>query len=190
MRKEVCGFFLAATILGCDRDDSTDVRTQSVPKQQMPTAVATSMPTAAMPPLPGATVNPDAEKALAFDTPPGWSKEPPKSMRVVSFTIDGGAELIASQFPMFPGSLLDNLNRWRKQTGLPPAKSEIENPPTDTVVNGVPSKRFQIDSPDKRMILVWSEHGGTWFFKLLGPKAVVEQQTANFDRFIQSVKFQ
>jgi hypothetical protein len=40
-----------------------------------------------------------------------------------------------------------------------------------------------------RVLAGWTRHEGrTWFFKLTGPPAVVEQEKSNFAAFLQSVR--
>lgn len=49
---------------------------------------------------------------------------------------------------------------------------------------------FPEPPPKVRMLAAIFPHGErSWFFKLTGPNAVVEQQTEAFDRFIQSARF-
>jgi hypothetical protein len=60
---------------------------------------------------------------LAFDTPPGWEPRPdPSGMRLASFasTKDPDGDCSVTLFPGGPDSIPANVDRWRKQMGLPP----------------------------------------------------------------------
>lgn len=70
-----------------------------------------------------------------WTAPPGWTENPPRAMRLVTFLPPGGGkdapELYVSE--PFAGSVIENVNRWRKEVGakevteaeLPQATSEL-----------------------------------------------------------------
>jgi len=80
-----------------------------------------------------------------YTPPPGWKEAPPRAMRLVTFLPPGDGkqpELYLSQ--PFGGSLLDNVNRWRGEVGLPPVK-ETELPSVVTEVKLGDVKAYRVD---------------------------------------------
>lgn len=59
-------------------------------------------------------VKPDAAKP-AWTAPPKWAEAPPRPTRLATYT-NGPAEMYLSG--PFGGTLLDNVNRWRREVGL------------------------------------------------------------------------
>lgn len=66
------------------------------------------------------------DKAISWTVPEGWKQDTkPHEMRYATFLIGSGAkplELTVTKLP--PQSVLDNVNRWRGQLGLPPVSEE------------------------------------------------------------------
>ncbi|HVY61478.1 MAG TPA: hypothetical protein VHF22_07480, partial [Planctomycetota bacterium] len=74
--------------------------------------------------------------ALAFDTPAGWEAKPDSSgMRLGSFGVAGHPDADCSiiVLPGGAGGVLANVDRWRKQMGLPPLEpgAEMKLPTVD-----------------------------------------------------------
>jgi hypothetical protein len=60
------------------------------------------------------SIRPD-DKKPAWTAPPKWTEAPPRATRLATFK-NGQAEMYLSG--PFGGTLLDNVNRWRKEVGL------------------------------------------------------------------------
>ena len=112
-----------------------------------------------------------------------------------SVTRDGGeADLSITAFPGSTGGLLANLNRWRGQLGLAPlAESELE---TSTVHLDVAELNLvMVDfagtaaGKPTRILGAVVPHGtDTWFFKLMGPDALVATEKPAFLEFLRTIK--
>ena len=134
---------------------------------------------------------------LTWIAPAEWTVKPNGPMRKGSFSVkgDGGeADLSITAFPGSTGGLLANVNRWRGQLGLPPlGEGELE------------SNTVHLDTGDLHMVVVdFVGHSGekstrilgaivphdtdTWFFKLMGPDALVEAGKPAFLQFLHTIK--
>ena len=117
-------------------------------------------------------------------------------MRVATLTVDSNGkrgELIVTRFPAGRfGSLVDNINRWRQQVGLPPVADEGAAKPENGTVGGSAAKLYDFSGADakrNRIAMVETAGGDVWFFRFFGPADLVEAQRGNLDAFLQSVKF-
>lgn len=63
----------------------------------------------------------DPAKPLSYAEPAGWKPGGGRQMRLATLVVsDGPPPLEVAVFPPFGGSLLDNINRWRKEVGAAP----------------------------------------------------------------------
>jgi hypothetical protein len=149
----------------------------------------------------GPTVDPHeseslASSNLAWDTlPAGWIVDPtPHQFRNYSFKVSAAGvegELAVTRMPQkSAGSLLDNINRWRKDAGLPAVPEASGMKPTQLEMGGQPGFSFDIAGPERRIIVAMTSSGPDfWFFKFSGPVALVEGQKNSFDTFLKSIRF-
>jgi len=185
------GLFLT----GCQQEEITVYRVPKVP----PGAGATADPHAA-PASPHASPRPHAHWC---DLPAGWSETPAAGSRAATFAIAGKdgqrAEAAVIAFPGMGGTDLEFVNLWRQQLGLPPLTSE-ELPKLVQSVNiaGADGKLFDLtgttkaaseQAADRIMVALQKQDGVSWFIKLTGPSALVEQQKPAFLSFLKSLKF-
>ncbi|GIW84431.1 MAG: hypothetical protein KatS3mg107_0091 [Gemmataceae bacterium] len=93
-------------------------------------------------------VSPDSA-SLTYTPPSGWKAAPPRAMRLVTFLPPGEGkqpELYLSQ--PFGGSLLDNVNRWRGEVGLPPVKeADLSSVVTEVKLGDVKAYRVDFSGP-------------------------------------------
>ena len=140
---------------------------------------------------------PTGGDGLVWTAPASWTAKPPSAMRKGSFAIKDGdaeADLSITAFPGDTGGLLANLNRWRGQILLAPLTPDqldanrqhidIGSLHVDVVdfagtANGVPTRIIGAVVPTG---------GETWFFKLMGPDAVVSKEKAAFLEFLRTVR--
>jgi hypothetical protein len=134
---------------------------------------------------------------LSWSAPAHWQPKPAGSMRKGSFTLADGsvsADLGITAFPGDVGGEFANVNRWRGQLGLAPiAQTEAAAAITRLEANGLKFALVDFSGTasgaPSRLIGVMVPFGGaTWFFKLLGPDAVVTKEKAGFLEFIETVK--
>jgi hypothetical protein len=195
---------VALLLAGCDGAE-TEVRRYPAPKET-PTSAPSTAPSvaAAVPPAAAADAQQQQQQQqpIQWTTPPGWTHDPqPRPMRVATFTVGNDpnrAELIVTRFRAGTvGSLLDNINRWRQQVGLPPVADEKAATPEKTTVAGQPAQAYDFagdaagGNPARRnrVVVVETPAGEMWFFRFFGPSEVVDAQRGQFESFLQSVKF-
>jgi len=135
---------------------------------------------------------------LEWDVPPGWT-ETPHPMRDVSMSFGEGGECSVVRAG---GSLLDNVNRWRKQMGLPETTVEdAEALPTRPLLGGqayttsldgsYKSMGAEQAQPEYRMIgviLPVASENASIFVKMVGPRKLVEENQAAFEAFCDSLR--
>ena len=131
---------------------------------------------------------------IKWEVPPGWSPAPPAPMRYASFAVEKNgekADISVVTFTGEGGTDADNINRWRQQIGLPAAEASALNAMIVPVTAGeIKFSTVDLAGETARMLVGWTRHGGrAWFFKVTGPKTVVEQEKATFIAFLQSVRF-
>lgn len=155
--------------------------------------------------LPDAGATPTAESGSTPDlpnwqVPAAWKPAPPGQFLVAKYVAGEGeqqVEINISQSAGEGGGWVGNVNRWRRQLGLTEAGAEeirqqtvslslaqgqgmqIELTGTD-VRKGTPARVVGVMVPlaDR-----------TWFYKLMGPPAAVEEQKAAFLQFVQSARY-
>jgi hypothetical protein len=142
---------------------------------------------------------------LTWTVPEGWSESatPDASgMRLVDLRFGAAqeGECYISLMPGPAGGLEANVNRWRTQMGQAAytadeiaklAKKPFFNRDATYVAFDGDFKGFGAEAAKtgyRLLGLIHSAEQATIFVKLTGPKALVEQQTAAFDAFCQSIK--
>lgn len=203
---------LPLLIAAC-RDNKVDA--YRVPKEKdftMPGAATAAVPsstpasTPGMPPAAasaapgGMAATPVAVAAganLTWTAPATWQAKAGSAMRKGTYTITGDAgataELAITAFPGAVGGEFANVNRWRGQLSLTPiGEGEVNSAVTRLTVNGLTISYVDLVSTDaapQRMLgAMVPFEGSVWFFKLLGPDAVVAKEKAAFVEFLKTVK--
>ncbi|MBA2434996.1 MAG: hypothetical protein M3480_02985 [Verrucomicrobiota bacterium] len=181
------GLALPLVWAGCNRSDD-QITVYRIPKETPTPAI--------IPPTAQAGA---AGPAVHWTAPAGWEEQAASGFRKGSFIVTGPdgkkADVSVISFPEAAGGLLANVNRWRDQLKLPPI--------TDVVQAGTPMEvagrdMFFVElvseqplSPDgsKSRILggIFPAGSETWFFKMIGPDALVASQREGFKQFLQSV---
>lgn len=132
---------------------------------------------------------------LKWAAPASWTPKTGSSMRKGSYAVkrDGAeADLAITAFPGDTGGLHANINRWRGQVGLPNA-APAELDAAVQHLDGRGGAHFEIvdlaGPSGTRLLGAITTHGGnSWFFKLLGPDAVVAGEKDAFIEFLHTVK--
>ena len=147
---------------------------------------------------------PNVRDFLAWTVPPGWQEVPPDAagMRLLNLTFgpNGEGECYISFMPGSAGGLEANVNRWRTQMGQPPYTPEelaqlstkpfLGREATYVAFDG-DFKGFGAEQAKQGYRLLGVIHSAsqaTMFVKLTGPKALVEENSAAFDAFCQSIR--
>jgi hypothetical protein len=170
----------------------------------VPTDLPPSHPPIGGAAMPGAGVMPAAASTEAkpeWQVPAGWQETQAGAFLVSKFLISGAdndqAAVNVSMSQGEGGGVLSNVNRWRQQLGLAPVSdSELEKLVTTTDTTGGKVSLVDMSSTDARngqktrlVGAVVPRSGQTWFYKLMGSEAVVDQQKDAFVKFVQSVKY-
>jgi hypothetical protein len=180
---------ILATAGGCDRKDD-GIRAYSAPKEP--------------PPAPRLVrhVPPAEEGELKWKAPAEWpeiphgqmslkdyqvSTEPPIKLTVTRFNLMGSLET----------TVVENINRWRKQLGLPPSSAtELAKSLAETDADGRPVFALDVSSdpsagPVRRMLAALVlEADGAWAFKVMGPADAVGPQKGRFDELVKSLRYE
>jgi hypothetical protein len=192
---------LPLLLAGCRKDEVTSYRVPAEKDPELPMAAAApaGMP-GAMPPAGGSmaeTAVPTAEgPGLAWTAPAAWKAKPLSAMRKGSYSVSGSAgadaDLSITAFPCDVGGDLANVNRWRGQVQLPPlTDASLPGAVARLEQNGL--KMTVVDfasgsaTPQRILGAIVPFNGGTWFFKLMGPDAVVAGAKPAFLAFLQTV---
>ncbi len=167
----------------------------AAPKASAPTAPTPAAPTGGtMANTPVATAS---GPGLAWTAPAAWIAKTGSAMRKGSYAIkgDGGeGDLSITAFPGDVGGDLANINRWRGQISLPPIgagdlAAAIQRLERNGLKMGVVDLGGAAGTGAQRILGAMVPHAGsTWFFKLIGPDALVAQEKAAFMAFLDTVK--
>ena len=85
----------------------------------------------------------DVGKAPTYTVPEGWTLNPPRQFVPVSFTVAAGTPQVTLSDEI-NGSLLENVNRWRKEVGLPAVtEADLGTSIVETTLGAV--KAFRVD---------------------------------------------
>lgn len=137
---------------------------------------------------------------LEWDKPATWVEQPASQMRLASylFTAPDGtkADISVFVFPDAAGGLMANINRWRDQVGLAPV-AEADIATTAEHVDIVGQHAWRVDFAGTpaggagvtRIVgAIVPVSGSAWFFKMMGPDAVVSSQRETFSQMVASIR--
>ncbi|MCA9292912.1 MAG: hypothetical protein KDA20_03770 [Phycisphaerales bacterium] len=183
-------------IASCDHRND-DIRVYSAPKDQMtskPVMQQRSMPSASAP-----TMTSAASGDLHWTLPDGWSEEPGDSpMRfstILNTSLEPPVEITVTKLGAQAGSLLANVNRWRKQLDLPPtddagltaSTSQLEGGALRAILVDIPAPATGAAGPQRMLAAVFNQSDATWFFKLSDAQTRVDAAEADFLTLCRSI---
>lgn len=134
--------------------------------------------------------------AIRYSVPEGWKPlANPGSMRVAAFQLEAGgrqAEVTVVALGAASGDLLANVNRWRGQIGLSPiGRDELARCTRPFETGSSAATCVDVEGGGARIVAVILPRGDkTWFFKLWGPRDLVEAEKNQFEAFVRSVNFE
>ena len=147
--------------------------------------------------MPSADVPTANGSGLSWSAPADWKVKAASAMRKGSFAISGQngeqADLSITAFPGDVGGELANVNRWRSQVRLAPlGEADLAGAVTHMEHNSLRFTLVDLGGPeggDSPRILgaIVPYADGTWFFKLMGPAAVVARAKPEFLAFLRTV---
>lgn len=135
------------------------------------------------------------DRPVQWSSPEEWQELPAGGMRLASYKFEGdsgAADISVIALSGDGGGLVQNINRWRGQVGLPPASAEeiqadIENIP----VTGGTVTFAELRGPEGGNGILGGllEYGGqTWFFKMTAPDSLITKQKETFRKWLESVE--
>jgi hypothetical protein len=122
-----------------------------------------------------------------WNPPADWQAVPPGQFLVAKFTVaDGAAAVNISSSPGDGGGVVANVNRWRKQLGLPPSEEVAAEMET---TGGRASVVEMAGEKNALVGVIVRQADRAWFYKLMGDPAVVAAQKDAFLKFVREVKY-
>jgi hypothetical protein len=186
---------LTLSTAACRKNEVTSYR---IPKEKDPEVVPSASASGPDAGNMAATAVPTTSgPSLTWTAPANWKVGAEAPMRKATYLIpgDGGTagELSIAAFPNDVGGELANINRWRGQMQLPPiAESALADTVARSEHDGLKFGFVEFEgngSPKSRLLGAWVPFGGgTWFFKLTGPDALIAKEKPAFLAFLNSVK--
>jgi hypothetical protein len=127
--------------------------------------------------------------APTYTAPAEWTSAPPRQFQTALWTVGADEQKLEISLSQSGGSMEANLQRWRTQVGDDP--NGAAEPATESIsVGGASATRVELKGAEKSILGVIVPRGETsWFFKMMGPAALVDQERERFQAFIDSVQF-
>jgi hypothetical protein len=134
---------------------------------------------------------------LRWQAPAQWKPKAATAIRKGSYSVTRAgdeADVSVTAFPGDVGGLSANVNRWRGQVGLPPLDDSAMGTATEAFdANGLHFTLVDFagseTSGQQRILAAFAPwQGGTWFFKMTGPAALVEDEKPAFVAFLRTVQ--
>ena len=132
---------------------------------------------------------------ISWVPPMEWKQDAgDNKFRIATITRDEGENNIQIKVtqlgPVF-GSLLDNINRWAAEVGMPPvADADLDKIVTDFSVDGRTGLLVSLVGPQQTMLVaILKTDDASYFFKMTGADPIVGRNRDTFLKLVQSVKF-
>lgn len=132
-----------------------------------------------------------------WTVPEGWKETEGNQFSLAAFAVQADGKSVKTTVSTAGGDLLQNVNRWRGQLQLPEwSQEEFVKAIKTLKVDGVESPLVELVGTDARtsqpsctLGVIVPQGGQAWFFKLTGDVGLAQREKANFEMFVQSVKF-
>jgi hypothetical protein len=133
----------------------------------------------------GAPTTPASPGRPRWQAPADWKEVAAGEFLVAKFEIAANTFVNVSSSPGDGGGVAANVNRWRRQLGLPES-SEVEK----TVRPLGAGVMVELSGGPTALVgVIVPQAGRTWFYKLMGEPSVVQAQKEAFVRFVQGVEY-
>lgn len=136
-----------------------------------------------------------------WQVPAGWREVPGGQFLVAKFIVSGNdsspTAVNVSMASGEGGGVAANVNRWRRQLGLPElADSDLQQSLTAVDTAGGKAMLVDMSGTDARtgqkarlVGAIVPQSGQTWFYKLMGNEQVVGREKDAFQKFVQGAKY-
>lgn len=133
-----------------------------------------------------------------WTVPEGWKEAPGNEFSLAAFAVSDGKMSVKTTVSRAGGDLLQNLNRWRGQLGLDPWSSDemkmsakvLSVDGSDGTLVDLVGTDAKSNKPSCTIGVIVPRGDSAWFFKLTGDVELAQREKANFEAFVQSVKFE
>ena len=124
---------------------------------------------------------------------------PPPPPRVAGFDLGSGAragEVAVTRFPGQVGGAVANVNRWRRQVGLPASGGLEEEDRDQREIAGEAGWLYRFFGPGSDgagpaiVVATLERQGESWFFKMTGPAGLLADEFEAFVTFLDSLSFE
>ncbi|MEM9444817.1 MAG: hypothetical protein AAGA18_05630 [Verrucomicrobiota bacterium] len=138
-----------------------------------------------------------SDKEVTFEVsalPNGWKQVPASQLVLAAYDTGVDAQATITAFPGDVGGVFANVNRWRRQMGLPPAvDSDLNNIVQrvqlgKSVLNFVEIHGSGEQSGQSVLVYFFMKEGKTWFYKMSGGAKDVQTQKEVFTQFVESIE--
>jgi len=134
---------------------------------------------------PSPTANPAA--AIRWQVPADWTERKPGQFQTAVYEVTPEVSMSVSSLPGDAGGAGANINRWRGQVGLEP-DDDATGEPVETEGGLLASYVELIGPKDAILAALVPIADATWFFKLTGPAAAVEEQRSAFVDLVRGLQ--
>ena len=180
---------LLSAVAGCNREPTISAYDAPKENDRMEAPIlANAAPEAAAPERDGIT---------AYDAPKTWKLDPnPRPMREMTFDVgegDKASSIIVMRFPSvtFTNDPLGNINRWRGQVGLEPAKEIAQQKSAKIKIGAEDGTAFDMPgkAPNRLVVAMLPRGEDIWYFKFTGNTDTINAEWESFEKFLTSIKF-
>ena len=135
----------------------------------------------------------NASSVIAYEAPSEWTPGRMNEFRKAAFNVadgDATAEITVIDLELGAGDLLQNVNRWRDQVGLPAATAaEVAESTKKISTLGASGDYVELFGPKGGILGVRVLAGGkSWFVKLTGDVDLAKREKPRFEEFVKSLK--
>lgn len=134
----------------------------------------------------------DAPPEVGWKVPENWKQLPAGRMQFAKFAVPqrekATGEVFVSVFPNDTGGLLANVNRWRKEIGLPDAtEADLAGLVKALDPSRPEAKLIDLTNSNRRLVAaIVPRNGSYWFYKLRGDADAVTPERDAFVNFVNS----
>lgn len=133
-----------------------------------------------------------------WKVPDGWTESEGNQFSLAAFAVAAGDKSVKTTVSRAGGDLLANVNRWRQQLGLEEwSKEDMSKSAKQLSIDGSEGTLVELVGKDARsgqpsctLGVIVPRGESSWFFKLTGDVTLAQREKANFEAFVQSVKFE
>jgi hypothetical protein len=137
---------------------------------------------------------------IKYTLPAGWEEggELVKSgiPRLAVFQVKDGSRTAEVSVTIAGGGVKENIDRWRRQVGLPPLEGDkLKAEAVPILIGDNPALLVDLSGDGKAdhkgiLAAVMPKGQNSWFFKLDGPADIAARQKSAFEAFLKSVRFE